>query len=140
MAVQSEGLGRIIARDDVSLKARSSEAPGASGGTTTHSAVELGDKAMVFLQLEVYAAPTGTTPTLLAEIEGSNDNTNWVRLGKIGSGTPGYAVANGSDPTVINAVGTYRGVFPATRYIRSKGVIGGTGTPTFDYSIGGNAS
>lgn len=140
MAFQSEGLGRIIARDDVSLKTRKSEAPGASGGTITNPAVELGDKAAMSIAVTVYSAPTGVGPGLIEELEGSDDLITWVQLGKIGSGTPGYAVAGVTAPGSISGTGVYHGVFPTTRYIRCKDVITGTSTPTFELSVGGNAS
>lgn len=138
MAIQSEGLGRTIARDSVSLLGRATEAPGASGGTTTHTGQELGDKATAYLAVVVYTAPTGSSPTLLVTIEGSNDGVTWFTLGKIGAN--GFSLANGSNPSNITAAGTYRGIFPMPRFVRSVGVIGGTSTPTFDYSVGGDAS
>lgn len=138
MGVVSEGLGRTLARESVSLLGRTTENAGASGGTITHTAQEIGDKATAYIAVVVYSAPTGTTPTLRVEIEGSNDGVTWFLIGKIGAN--GFSLANGTDPSTINAVGTYRGMFPIPRFVRSKGVIGGTGTPTFDYSIGGDAS
>lgn len=135
MGVVSEGLGRTLNRESVSLLGRSTEAGAA---TTTHTAQEIGDKASAYLAVVVYTAPTGTSPTLLVTIEGSNDGQTWFTLGKIG--TNGYSNGNGTDPSNITAAGTYRGMFPIPRYVRSKGVIGGTSTPTFDYSIGGDAA
>jgi hypothetical protein len=132
MAVFSEGLGRIIARDDVSLKTL-----GAETASTTASAVELGDKAT--MSLEVYVSlVSGTTPTMIVTIEGSHDNSNWFTLGRIGLN--GFDVGGlATAPSNITAAGTYRGEIPAARFVRSKSTIGGT-TPSFTYSVGGTAT
>lgn len=133
MGVYSEGLQRIIARDDLSLKA-----DGAETASTTGAAVEIGDKAQAFIAVDVDVV-SGTTPTLLVTIEGSHDNVTWFTLGRIG--TNGYDVGASAvaAPSNITATGTFRGSFPAMRYMRSRSTIGGT-TPSFDYSVGGNAA
>lgn len=126
MGVYSEGLGRYLDKDDVTLKVSGSEST-----TTTHSAVEIGDRSTLYLEVAVTVAPTA----LLIAIEGSNDNQNWIQLGRIGS--DGFQVGSiGTSPSNITSTGTYRAVLPAARYVRSKSVTL-TGTPT--YSIGGSA-
>lgn len=132
MAVYSEGLQRTIARDDVTLKASALET-----ASTTSAAQELGDKATMYLAVDVTAV-TGTTPTMLITIEGSNDLNTWFTLALIG--TDGYRVGSvGSTPTNIITTGTHRACVPAMRYVRSKSTIGG-GSPNFTYSVGGNAA
>ena len=138
MGVYSEGLARYLNREDLSLRSRASESAGASGGTITGPWIEVGDRGSAYLEVVVYAAPSGTSPTMLVTVETSNDASNAVTAGKIGAN--GHSNANGSDPSTINAVGTYRGVFPVARYVRFKAVLGGTSTPTFDFSVGGNAA
>lgn len=133
MAVYSEGLQRTIARDDVSLKAS-----GAETASTTQSAIELGDKAMMNVAVDVTAA-SGTTPTMLITIEGSFDGLTWFTLGRIGANGYDIGAHVGTAPTNFTTTVTVRAAVPATRYVRSKSTIGGT-TPSFTYSVGGNAA
>lgn len=132
MGVYSEGLGRYLDREDVSLKAS-----GAETTSTTHAAVELGDKAVLNLEIAVTAA--SGTPTMVVTIEGSHDGLTWYTLGRIGLDEylPGYESA-ATAPANITATGTYRATIPAARFVRSKSTIGG-GTPSLTYSIGGSA-
>jgi hypothetical protein len=131
MSVFSEGLGRYIARDDVSLKTS-----GAEAASTTQAGVELGDKAVMDLEVVVSAA-SGSSPTMLITIEGSNDGSNWYALGEIGS--DGFAVGALAAPANITTTGTYRAALPAARYVRTKSTIGGS-SPSFTYSVGGSAA
>lgn len=132
MTVYSEGLQRVIARDDLSLKAAAAET-----ATTTQSTVELGDKVAMYLSVDVTAA-SGTTPTLLVTIEGSHDNLTFFTLALIGS--DGYRVGSlGTTPANITTTGNYRACIPAVRFVRTKSTVGGT-TPSFTYSVGGNVS
>lgn len=127
MGVYSEGLGRYLNKDDVTLKVSGSEA-----STTTHAAVEIGDHAVLYLEVGVTVAPS----TLIIAIEGSNDNINWTEICRIGS--DGYRLGTlGTAPANITGTGTFRAIMPCARYMRSKSTTL-TGTPT--YSIGGSAS
>lgn len=132
MTDYSPGLGRYLNRTSVSLLGRATET-----ADTTHTPQELGDLATLYLAVVVYTTPTGTTPTLKVIIEGSDDSITFFELGRIGAN--GFAVANGTQPSDINAIGTFRGIFPIPRYVRSRSDLGGT-TPSFDYSIGGSAA
>lgn len=133
MGVQSEGLGRYLNRDDLSLKVVGNEIT-----STTHAAVEVGDHAVLNLEVVVTGTPGGTSPTLLLTIEGSNDAFDWYTLGRIGSN--GFGVGPlGTAPADIRAAGTYRAAIPAARFVRSKSTIGGT-SPDFTYSVGGSAA
>lgn len=126
MGVYSEGLGRYLDKDDVTLKVSGSES-----GTTTHAAVEIGDRGTLYGEVVVTVAPT----TLIIAIEGSNDNSNWTEVCRIGS--DGYRLGTlGTAPANITGTGTFRFVCPAFRYMRSKSTTL-TGTPT--YSIGGSS-
>lgn len=129
MGIFSEGLGRYIERDDLSLKTASAET-----ASTTQAAVEIGDKRL--LNLEVVVSAVSGTPTMLITIEGSNDGANWYTLGEIGS--DGFACGSLDAPANITTTGTYRGAIPAARYVRSKSTIGG-GSPSLTYSVGGSA-
>jgi hypothetical protein len=115
----SDGLGRHIRVNDVSLKASAAET-----ASTTHTALELGDAARVNLALDVTAFG-GTTPTLDITIEGSNDGTNWYTLGTFAQ--------------KVN-VATERKAFLAARHVRSRSVITGSAGQTFTYSITGEAA
>lgn len=131
MARQSEGLQRIIARDDLSLKTS-----GAETASTTGTAQELGDKRVMTLTVDITAV--AGTPTMLIFIEGSDDNVNWHTIARVGKN--GYILGDiGSDPTNFDGVDTQRCTIPAARYVRSRSVIGGT-TPSFTYSIAGTSA
>jgi hypothetical protein len=126
MGVYSEGLGRFLERNDLSLKVSGSEA-----APTTHAAVEVGDARVLNLEVVVTVTPS----TLVITIEGSHDNATWYTLGKIGS--DGFSVGMGTAPANITGVGTFRAALPAARFVRSKSSTL-TGTPT--YSIGGSSA
>lgn len=113
------------------------KASGAETTSTTHAQFETGAQSTLAVVVDVTAA-SGTTPTLTVVVEGSIDNSTWFTLGTIG--TNGYNV--GSVATAVsNITGTVtvRGAFPATQFVRTRSVIGGT-TPSFTYSATGDLS
>ncbi len=127
----SEGLQRYLNRDDLSLKTS-----GAETASTTGASVEIGDKSILNLVVDVTAA-SGTTPTLVVVIEGSDDGLTWYELGRIGS--DGYRDGSvGTAPANFTAVATVRSSIPAARFVRYRSIIGGT-TPSFTFSVGGSA-
>jgi hypothetical protein len=132
MGVISDGLGRTLLRDDLSLKTS-----GAETASTTGTAVELGDKRTMNIEVAVTAA-SGTTPTLTVDIEGSHDGLTWYQLARIGSN--GFRLGGvGTAPADITTTGTHRATVPAARYVRYKSNIAGT-TPSFTYSVGGSST
>ena len=68
---------------------------------------------------------SGTTPTLVVDLEGSEDGTNWATLqaGVLPSLTSAGTYANGNF-----------GIYPA-RYLRLKFTLGGT-SPSFTFTAG----
>jgi len=111
--------GRTIRGVDVTL-----HASGAETATGSSAGVELGDKSTVRLDLAVTAA-SGTSPTLDITIEASPDNSTWTSVGTF---------------TQATGVTTQHKVFTGLdRYVRSRRTIGGTGSPSFTYSITGEA-
>lgn len=132
MGAFSEGLQRYLSRDDLSLKSS-----GAETATTTGTAYEVGDASVVAVTVAVTAA-SGTTPTMLIDIETSDDNSTWFQAGQIGAN--GYRLGGvGTAPSNITTTGSYRAVVPVSRYVRYKSTIGGT-TPSFTYSVGGSST
>jgi len=132
VGVFSSGLDRYLNRDDITLKQSSAETASATG-----SGVELGDKASMALIVDVTAA-TGTSPTLLVTVEGSNDGSVWYTLAKIGANGVVYGDVAAA-PSNFTTAATVRAVVPAARFVRSKSTIGGT-TPSFTYSVAGSAA
>lgn len=125
--------GRTVFRDDVTFFARSTKT-----ADETSQAQELGDKASIYVECEVFTAPGGTSPTLVVVVQGSNDNQNWIELGRIGSN--GYSVGPlATAPSNITAVGVYRGIFPCPKFVRVFLDLNGT-SPSFDVSVVGNAA
>lgn len=126
----SNGLGRYLNRDDLSLKAAGLEA-----ASTTGVAIEIGDKAI--MNLDVVVSAVAGAGTVLVTVEGSHDGLTWYTLGRIGKDEylPGFENA-ATAPAVIDAIGTYRATLPAARYVRYKSTIAGT---SVTYSIGGTA-
>jgi len=122
----SSGLNRALKRDLYTAKAS-----GAETASTNATAVELGDRGVVHVDV-VVTAVTGTTPTLLVDIYASNDGTTYFKVATIGAN--GFSLGNGADPSSINATGTYRAVVPAGHFVQSRSRIGGT-TPSFTYSV-----
>ncbi len=105
--------------------------------STTGPSIEVGDAGTVHVEVNV-SAVTGTTPTMVVVIEGSNDLTNWYTLAQVGANgaTLGGAAAA---PTNITAAGVYRAAVPCTQFVRYRSVIGGT-TPSFTYRVDIEAS
>lgn len=127
MPTFSSALGRWLRRS-----ARTLKASGAETVSTTGASVELGDAATIAVVVAVTAA-SGTTPTMVVDIEGSDDGTNWFVLGSFGAN--GYrAGAVGTAPSNFTAAATARGAVTGARYVRHKSTIGGT-TPSFTYSV-----
>ena len=128
----SDGLQRYLNRDDLSLKAS-----GAETANTTSTAVELGDKAVMSLTVDVTVV-TGSSPTMTVVIEGSDDGVNWHELGTVGAN--GYRVGTtATAPSNFTGTGTVRCTLPAARFVRSRSVIGGS-SPSFTYSVGGSSA
>lgn len=126
-ATYSSGLGRFTNREALTLKASAAET-----ASTTGTAVELGDAATITATVAVTAA-SGTSPTMVVDIEGSDDNTNWFSLGQFGAN--GYRAGSvGTAPSNFTAAATARGAVTGAPYIRYKSTIGGT-TPSFTYSV-----
>lgn len=127
----SDALRRFMRRESVTFKAS-----GAQTESTTGTSVELGDAGSIYVEVDVSAV--GGTPTMVIDIEGSNDGTNWVVIGKIGS--DGYTSGSKeAAPVVITGVGTFRAILPAARYVRYRSTIGG-GTPSLTYSVTADAA
>lgn len=128
----SSTLNRWIRGDSKTLKAS-----GAETVSTTGTGLEGGGHGSLAVIVDVTAA-SGTTPTLLVDIEGSDDGTNWAVIGTIGSN--GYRTGSvGTAPANITATGTHRAFLPAARHVRYKSTIAGT-TPSFTYSVTAEAS
>lgn len=106
-------------------RAVSLAASAARTATAAGTALEIADKGAVRLLLDVTAV-TGTNPTLDVTIETSYDgSTGWTSLGTFTQNT---------------AVSSQRKNFSgADRFVRASWVIGGTATPTFTFSIVGEA-
>lgn len=122
----SNALRRFLRLADYTLKAS-----GAETASTTGASVELGDASSMYL--EVVVSAIGGTPTMVVDVEGSSDGTNWVVIGKIGS--DGYTSGSKeAAPANITAAGTYRAILPAARFVRYKSTIGGT-APSFTYAV-----
>lgn len=98
-------------------------ASAARTATGTGSAIEIGDKPVARLLLDV-TARTGTTPTLDVTIETSFDGATWRSAGTF---------------TQVTATGQQRGNFMLDRYVRASWTIGGV-TPNFTFSIAGEAA
>lgn len=108
------------------------KASAAETSSTTHAVHRPNDAAVASITVKVTAA-SGTTPTLLITVEGSDDGTNWYTIGQIGAN--GSAVgATATAPTNFTGVATARGAFVVPEFIRTKSTIGGT-TPSFTYSV-----
>lgn len=105
----------------------------AETASATHGTVNTKLNNTVTVTVDV-TARSGTSPTLLVTVEGSNDGgTTWHVLGKIGS--DGYSVGSvATDPADFTAVASKSGVYPAPALVRTKSVVGGT-TPSFTYSV-----
>lgn len=98
----------------------------ASAARTTSAdgpSVELGDRGVLRLDLTVSAA-SGTLPSLQVDVQTSKDGTTWRAIG-------GF--------TALAAAGTQRASFPGCdRFARASWTISGT-TPSFTFSVDGEA-
>lgn len=116
---QNPVTGQYSDIDDVVLAA--SAARTATGNGTS---VALGDRGVARLLLDVTAV-AGTSPTLDITVETSFDGAAWRSLGTFAQKT---------------AVGTERKSFSGCdRFVRANHTIGGTGGPSFTFSITGEA-
>lgn len=100
--------------------------PAASAARTVtgnDSAIELGDRGVARLKLDVTAA-SGTSPTLNVTIQTSRDGVTWYTAGTFPQAT---AVSNESK------------VFAVDRFVRASWAIAGT-SPSFTFSIVGEAA
>ena len=106
--------------------AKTFDLPLAAAGARTASgngnAIEVGDKGVARLRLNVTAA-SGTTPTLNVTIQTSHDGTTWRSAGTF---------------TQATAVSEQRATFNIDRFVRPTWAIGGT-TPSFNFTITGEA-
>ena len=109
--------GRWADTRDLSLAAA-----GARTATGTGSAVEVGDRGVARLFLNITAA-SGTTPTLNVTIQTSHDGTTWRSAGTF---------------TQATAVSSQRSAFNIDRFVRATWTIAGT-TPSFNFTISGDA-
>lgn len=120
--------GTISKRGD----AYAAKAAGAETASTTGAAQEVGDAGSAYVKVDITAV-TGTTPTMLGFIEGSDDGATWFTIARIGAN--GYILGDiGTDPTNFTTPSTKRAVVPAAQFMRWRSVIGGT-TPSFTYSV-----
>lgn len=92
-------------------------------GSGNGSAVELGDRGTLRLQLDVTDA-SGETPTLDVEVQTSFDGTNWRALGSFAQRT-----------TEASERKSFSG---ADRFVRVSYTLGGT-DPAFSFSVQGEA-
>jgi hypothetical protein len=108
------------------------KAAAAETASTTHAVAHLTGASVASITVKVTAA-SGTTPTLLVTVEGSDDGSTWYTLGQIGAN--GSAVgATATAPTNFTTSATGRGAFVVPEFIRTRSTIGGT-TPSFTYSV-----
>lgn len=110
--------GRWADTQTVSLAASAARTATGSG-----TGVELGDRSVARLVLDISAA-SGTTPTLDVVVQCSSDNATWYTAGTF---------------TQATGTGTERKVVNLDRYVRASWTIGGT-TPSFTFSLTGEAA
>lgn len=101
-------------------------ASGTITATTTGPAVELGDRGTLRLTLTITGSPAGSSPTLDVAVQTSMDgSTGWTAVAAFAQ---------------QNAAGVTRKVFAGCdRFIRIVETIGGTGGPSFDRTVVGEA-
>ena len=93
--------------------------------TTTSNSIELGDRGTARITLAVTAA-AGTNPTLDVQLQTSPDGSTWTNLG--------------SAFTQATGVTSQRKIFTGLdRFIQAVATIGGTGGPSFTFSLDGEA-
>lgn len=113
------------------------KASGAETASTNGAAIDIGDAAALYLKVDVTAA-SGTSPTLVVVIEASFDGgTTWFELGRVGTD---YRVGSVGTVANLTAAAATHAAFPAGgSLVRSRSIIGGT-TPSFTYSVVGEAA
>lgn len=105
--------------DDVTLHGSAARTASGSG-----SAVELGDRGTLRLDLAVTAA-SGTKPSLSVDIETSADGSTWRPMA-------GF--------TALATTGSQRiSIGGLDRFARAVWTISGTGSPSFTFSVSGEA-
>ena len=90
-----------------------------SGTVTSGPVAPAGMAANVMLLVHISATPTGTSPTLAASLEESNDGSTWTAI--TGSGITGFTTSAGNQSA--NAV-------TSKQYVRVTATVGGT-TPSY---------
>jgi len=107
-------------QDDVTLRASA-----AATVTGNGDVYELGDRGTLRLALDVTAV-SGTLPTLHVQVQTKNNaSDSWRTLEAF---------------PVASAIGVaYLSVPGCDRYVRTQHTIGGTGSPSFTFSVTGNA-
>jgi hypothetical protein len=105
--------------EDVTLHASAARTASGSG-----TGVELGDRSGIRLDLAVTAA-SGTKPSLQVDLETSSDNATWRPVG-------GF--------TALASTGTQRmSLGGLDRFVRAVWTISGSGSPSFTFSVSGEA-
>lgn len=100
--------------------------PAASAARTANgngSSIELGDRAVARLKLDVTAA-SGTSPTLDVTVQTSRDGATWYTAGTF---------------TQRTGVASEEKVFAIDRFVRASWTVGGT-SPSFTFSVAGEAA
>jgi hypothetical protein len=94
--------------------------------TTNGAAVELGDRGSARLDLKVTASSGDTSQTLDVKIQTSPDGATWSDVA--------------SFTQVTTATGSQHKVFTGLdRFVRAVATVGGTGTPSFTFTVDGEA-
>lgn len=121
--------GRMVRGTQLVLKASAAETASTNGG-----AVDTGfDGGSLYVQVDITAA-SGTTPTLLVGVQGSQDGTNWVTLGSIGLNGYVHGTAVTAPTNFTTTAAGQRAVFPRPQFVRYTSTISGT-TPSFTYKV-----
>lgn len=113
------------------------KASGAEGTSTNGPAVPTGSEpGALYVEVNVTAA-SGTSPTLTVAIQGSMDGTNWFTIGTIGANGYSSTPLGTAPSNFTTTAGPIRAIFHAPMYVRYSSTIGGTGSPSFTYSVTG---
>lgn len=103
----------------------------ASGNSGT-ALVDLLDVTDVWLSLYVTGTPTGTTPTLAAQLDVQDPDGNWfTAVAKTGTVNAAGGSASAFAGLHMPNVSTSSAAFPLPRYARIAWTVTGTGSPTF---------
>lgn len=128
--MQQYSVGSVEGRGfPVTFKASAAETT-----TSTHAQFDTGFEGGSLLVKVAITASSGTTPTLLVNVQGSVDGSTWITLGTVGAGN--YVVGTGTAASNFTTTATSTGVFPRLKYVRTTSSVGGT-TPSFTYSVTG---